>query len=182
MHFVSSKYSNISEALIKKDGLAVLGVFIEVTFYSKWFFRQDEGSSRLHKFNWEQFFFATCPLWIFSLGVNHCYSKHLHSKFFRLLELRWTWTEGYHSQMKYRCRIYCCVIQSQVQLFYPCAVCVSFSYNNDISRKLRCLEQENFDSTVDLRWLDVCGSYFPLFIYVFIYCAYHAENRKSRKI
>ena len=40
MHFVSmnKKYSTIDDALANKDGLAVLGVFMEVTFYFKWFF------------------------------------------------------------------------------------------------------------------------------------------------
>ena len=40
MHFVSmnKKYSTIDDALANEDGLAVLGVFMEVTFYFKWFF------------------------------------------------------------------------------------------------------------------------------------------------
>ena len=35
MHFVSmnTKYSTLKEALTPSDGLAVLGVFMEVTFY-----------------------------------------------------------------------------------------------------------------------------------------------------
>ena len=59
MHFVSmnTKYSDIKVALAKEDGLAVLGVFMEVTFYFKMFFlRHDEGTSRLYKFNSKQFF------------------------------------------------------------------------------------------------------------------------------
>ena len=89
MHFVSmnQEYSTLDEALTKKDGLAVLGVFMEVTFYFKWFFRHDEGTSRLYKFNSKQIL-AMGPLWIFLLGINCCDSKHLHSKFFPLLELR----------------------------------------------------------------------------------------------
>ena len=45
MHFVSmnKKYSSLKEALTKKDGLAVLGVFLEVTFYFKWFFSTTKG-------------------------------------------------------------------------------------------------------------------------------------------
>ena len=40
MHFVSmnTKYSDINVALAKEDGLAVLGVFMKVTFDFKWFF------------------------------------------------------------------------------------------------------------------------------------------------
>ena len=40
MHFVSmnTKYSDIKVALAKEDGLAVLGVFMEVTFYFKMVF------------------------------------------------------------------------------------------------------------------------------------------------
>ena len=89
MHFVSMniEYSTLDEALTKKDGLAVLGVIMEVTFYFKWFFRHDEGTSRLYKFNSKQFL-AMGPLWIFLLGINCCDSKHLPSKFFRLLELK----------------------------------------------------------------------------------------------
>ena len=58
IHFVSmnTKYSTLKEALTPSDGLAVLGVFMEVTFYFKWFFRHDEGTSRLYKFNSKQFF------------------------------------------------------------------------------------------------------------------------------
>ena len=58
MHFVSmnKKYSTLDDALTKTDGLAVLGVLMKVTFYFKWFFRHDEGTSRLYKFNSKQFF------------------------------------------------------------------------------------------------------------------------------
>ena len=58
MHFVSmnKKYSSLKQALTPSDGLAVLGVFMEVTFYFKWLFRHDEGTSRLYKFNSKQFF------------------------------------------------------------------------------------------------------------------------------
>ena len=89
MHFVSmnKKYSTLDDALTKTDGLAVLGVLMKVTFYFKWFFRHDEGTSRLYKFNSKQIL-AMGPLWIFLLGINCCDSKHLHSKFFPLLELR----------------------------------------------------------------------------------------------
>ena len=46
MQFVSmnTKYSTLQEAIGLSDGLAVLGVFMEVTFYFKWFFRHDEGT------------------------------------------------------------------------------------------------------------------------------------------
>ena len=56
MQFVSmnTKYSTLQEAIGLSDGLAVLGVFMEVTFYFKWFFRHDEGTSRLYKFNSKQ--------------------------------------------------------------------------------------------------------------------------------
>ena len=58
MHFVSmnTRYSDIKDALAKEDGLAVLGVFMKVTFYCKWFFSHDEGKSKLYKFNSKQFF------------------------------------------------------------------------------------------------------------------------------
>ena len=58
IHFVSmnTNYSTLKEALAPADGLAVLGVFMEVTFHFKCFFRQDEGSSRLYKFNSKHFF------------------------------------------------------------------------------------------------------------------------------
>ena len=58
IQFVSmnTKYPTLIEALARTDGLAVLGVFMEVTFYFKWFFRHDEGTSRLYKFNSKQFF------------------------------------------------------------------------------------------------------------------------------
>ena len=83
MQFVSmnTKYSTLIEALAPTDGLAVLGVFLEITFYFKCFFRHDEGTSRLYKFNSNQIL-AMGPLWIFLLGINYCDSKHLHSKFF----------------------------------------------------------------------------------------------------
>ena len=53
---MNTKYSTLKEALTTSDGLAFLGVFMEVTFYFKWFFRHDEGTSRLNKFNSKQFF------------------------------------------------------------------------------------------------------------------------------
>ena len=89
MQFVSmnTKYPTLVEALARTDGLDVLAVFMEVTFYFKWFFRHDEGTSRLYKFNSKQIL-TMGPLWIFLLGINCCDSKHLHSKFFPLLELR----------------------------------------------------------------------------------------------
>ena len=89
MHFVSmnTKYSTLKEALTPSDGLAVLGVFMEVTFYLNGFLgttRGHQGYTNSTRNN----FSAMGPLWIFLLGINCCDSKNLHSNFFRLLELR----------------------------------------------------------------------------------------------
>ena len=42
---MNEKYSTLKEALVPTDGLAVLGVFIEVTFHFKWFL----GTTRGHQ-------------------------------------------------------------------------------------------------------------------------------------
>ena len=91
MHFVSmnTKYSDIKVALAKEDGLAVLGVFMEVTFYFKMFFLGTTRGHQGYTNSTQNNFLAMGLLWIFLLRINSCDSKHLHSKFSRLLELRW---------------------------------------------------------------------------------------------
>ena len=58
MHFVSmnKKYSSLKEALTPTDGLAVLGVFMEVTFYFKWLFRQRRGDIKTIQIQLETIF------------------------------------------------------------------------------------------------------------------------------
>ena len=90
MHFVSmnTKYSDIKVALAKEDGLAVLGVFMKVTFYFKMDFLGTTRGHQGYTNSTQNNFLAMGLLWIFLLRINSCDSKHLHSKFSGLLELR----------------------------------------------------------------------------------------------